>query len=253
MHTLFHIYGPIAIHSYGLMIALGLLLFMNLTRRDSRYKALHLEPHFSILIMIGIGAAVIGGRLLFFLTYPDLYTGPASFFAFYEGGFAILGSVLAVLITIPFYLIYAKIPIIPLLDLVSIYAPLLQSIARIGCFFAGCCFGMPTTGPWGIIYTDTGSVAPLYVCLHPTQLYSAILLMLIFAFQYFVGRNIFQKPSQLVCSYLLLIATERFIIDFWRGDRVVDALQLSLDQYVALGIIGASVIGFVVSRLFHRS
>ena len=253
MHTLLHIYGPNAIHSYGLMIALGLLIFMYLMRRDPRFTTLNLEPHFGMLLIIGILAAVIGGRILYFFTHPEHFAGAASFFAFYEGGFSILGSVIGVLITIPPYLRYAHIPIVPLLDLAAIYAPLLQSISRIGCFLAGCCFGVPTTAPWGIIYTDTGSVAPLYVCLHPTQVYSAMLLMGIFAFQYFVGRRIFRHSGQLLCSYLLLIATERFIVDFWRGDRVLDAFNLSVNQHVALGIIGAALIGLIISQVLRKS
>ncbi len=253
MHTLLHIYGPIAIHSYGLMIAIGLLLFMFLLRKDPRYKAMHLEPHFSVIVMIGIIAAIIGGRLLFFFTHPEQLKTLFSFFAFYEGGFSILGSVIGVLVTLPAYLAYVKIPVIPFLDLVSIYGPLLQSVSRIGCFLAGCCFGVPTTAPWGVIYTDPHSIAPLYVCVHPTQLYSSILLMLIFAFQYFVGRKLFQKKGMLVCSYLFLIAFERFILDFWRGDRILDALHLSVNQYVALGIMGAASIGFVLSKLSRQS
>ena len=251
MHTLLHIYGPIAIHSYGLMIALGLLIFIYLVRRDPRFKKLDLENYFSSLIMIGIVAAIIGGRLLYFYSYPQTYTGLASFFAFYEGGFSILGSVLGVLLTLPAYLLYAQIPILPLLDLVSIYGPLLQSVSRLGCFFAGCCYGMPTTKPWAITYTDTGSVAPLYVCLHPTQLYSSALLLLIFAFQYFVGRHYFKKTGQLICSYLMLISAERFFVDFWRGDRMTDA-PLSINQYVAFGIFSAALIGFLITS-YRRS
>ncbi len=253
MHTLLHIYGPFAIHSYGLMIALGLLIFMFLIRHDARYKTLKLESRFSMIMIIGIIAAIIGGRMLFFLSYPEQIRNMADFFAFYEGGFSILGSVISVVITIPLYLLYAHIPVIPLLDLLAIYGPLLQSISRIGCLMAGCCYGLPTTQPWGIIYTDTSSVAPLYVCMHPTQLYSATLLMLIFAFQYFIGRKLFRYSGQLLCSYLFLIAFERFIVDVWRGDRTIDALHLSINQYVALGIMAAGIIGFATSRMVHKS
>ncbi len=253
MHTLFHIYGPIAIHSYGLMIAIGLLIFMHLTRQDPRFKTLNLESHFSILVMIGIIAAIFGGRLLYFFTYPEMYRNPMSFFAFYEGGFSILGAVIGVLLTLPAYLSYARIPMLPLLDLISIYSPLLQSISRIGCFLAGCCYGVPTGKPWGITYTDTGSVAPLYVCLHPTQIYSAALLLLIFTFQYFIGRHYFKKSGQLICSYLMLIALERFTVDFWRGDRIIDALYISVNQYVALGIFGLAFVGFLISRVSRTS
>ncbi len=248
MHTLFHIYGPIAIHSYGLMIAIGLLCFLYLSQRDPRYNVLHLEYHLNTILLVGITAAIMGGRLLFFITHPELYTDFASFFAFYEGGFSILGTVIAVLIALPAYLSYAKIPIIPFLDFIAIYAPVLQSISRIGCFFAGCCYGLPTTKSWGIIYTQATSEAPLYTCLHPTQLYSSIALLFIFTFQYFIGRYYLKKQGQLLYSYIFLIASERFIVDFWRGDRVADTWNISLNQYVALFLIAVALAGFFYSR-----
>jgi len=252
MHTLLHIYGPFAIHSYGFMIALGLLLFMFLTRRDPRYTTLKLDAHFSMIIAVGIIAAILGGRLLFFASYPDQIESVMQFFAFHEGGFSILGAISAVVIALPFYLKTIGVPIIPLLDLFAIYGPLLQSISRIGCFLAGCCYGLPTAQPWGIIYTDATTVAPLNVCMHPTQLYSAALLMLIFAFQYFIGRSIFKHTGQLLSSYLFLVAAERFIVDFWRGDRMVDVLHISINQYVALAIMAAACIGFLASRMARK-
>lgn len=249
-HTLFHLYGPLAIHSYGLMIAIGLLLFLVLIHKDRRFYALDLENRFSGILAIGIIAALLGGRLLFYFTHPEYFRQMSDFFAFYYGGFSILGAVLGVLITLPLYLRHLNIPIIPFLDLIALYAPFLQSISRIGCFLAGCCYGLPTSLPWGIIYTDTESVAPLYVCLHPTQLYSAIGLMIIFALMYFGLQHIYKKTGQLICWYLLLIGAERFIVEFWRGDRASSAL-FSLNQLVAAAMMGIALIGLAVIQ--HKS
>lgn len=249
MHTLFHIYGPIAIHSYGFMIALGLLCFIYLIQRDPRFHALHVEPYFNGLLIVGVCAALLGGRLLFFFTHPYLFENLASFFAFYKGGFSILGAVIAVLAALTIYLRRINIPMIPLFDLVSIYAPLLQSISRIGCFLAGCCYGIPTSLSWGVMYTDPATEAPLYTCVHPTQLYSATSLLVIFVFQYFVGRHYFKQQGMLVCSYLFLIALERFVVDFWRGDRIIDSWHISLNQYVAIGLMAGALIGFLYGRM----
>ncbi len=250
-HTLLHIYGPVSIHSYGLMIAIGLIIFLYLIHRDPRFQALGLASRFNQILLIGIVAALIGGRLLFFISHPEFLTNPLDLITFWQGGFSILGTILAVLFTVPWYLKLVKIPIIPLLDLVAIYAPLLQSISRIGCLLAGCCYGIPTSRPWAIAYTDTGSIAPLYVCLHPTQLYSAISLLLIFSGMYFVLRHRFKKPGQLTCFYILFIGLERFIIDFWRGDRAT-SLLFSLNQYVAVGMVIGALIGFTYITIYHH-
>src|ERR1700730_16604302 len=148
-HTLLPIYGPIAIHGYGLMIAIGLLIFMQLIQKDPRFHQLHLESHFTNIMLVGIVTGLLGGRILFFLIHPSAYQSFIDFFAFFQGGLSILGCIVALLIVLPLYLRSLHIPIIPILDLLAIYSPLLQSISRIGCFLAGCCYGLPTEQPWG--------------------------------------------------------------------------------------------------------
>ncbi len=245
-HTLLHIYGPIAIHGYGLMIAIGLLIFLHLMQKDRRFSILKLAPHITNILIVGIIVGLLGGRILFFIIHPELYENFFSFLAFFNGGFSILGCIIALLISLPLYLGYLHVPIIPFLDLVALYAPLLQSISRVGCFLAGCCYGVPTRMPWGITYTASDSIAPLDVCLHPTQLYSSIGLLLIFALLYFLLQYRFQKDGQLVCLYILLVSLERFIVEFWRGDRATEAL-LSLNHVIAASMIIGAVIGLVIT------
>lgn len=248
-HTLLNIYGPISIHSYGLMIAIGLLVFLYLIARNPRFHTLKLEDRFMGILLVGIVTGIVGGRLLFIATSPEAYQSPLDVIAFWQGGFRVLGAVIAIMIVLPLYLSLIKVPIIPLLDLLAIYAPVLQSISRIGCFLSGCCYGIPTTHPWGIIYTDTQSAAPLYLCLHPTQLYSAIGHMLIFAAMYFFFQHRFSKPGALISIFLILISLERFLIDFWRADRAVGPL-LSVDQRIAVGLLILGIIGLVLSSFY---
>src|SRR5437879_3774419 len=139
-HQLLHIYGPFAIHSYGLFIALGLVITLWAIRRNKRFKQLNLEKPFLTIVMVAIVAAYIGGRALSIISEPEFFTTWIDWFAFWQPGFSILGSILGVLIILPLYLKKIKIPTIPFFDLISIYGPLLQAISRIGCFFAGCCF-----------------------------------------------------------------------------------------------------------------
>lgn len=248
-NELIHIYGPFAIRSYGLMIALGLLVFVLLLKRHPKYKALHLGDKIIDISIVGILAGLIGGRILFALSEKDGISSVADFFAFWQGGFSILGCILGVLFTIPWYLRYLKVPMVPLLDLIALHAPLLQSISRLGCFFAGCCYGELTNAPWGVIYSDPQSTAPLGVCIHPTQLYSSLLLLGIFALMYFVLQYRCTIPGQLTALYLLLVSLERFIVDFYRADRTftpaLAVTSLSLNQWIALGIAGGAIILFL--------
>lgn len=250
-HTILPIYGPLAIQGYGLMIAIGLLIFIHLLQKDYRFTRLKLAPHLTTILLTSILVGLIGGRILFFIIHPHHYENFFGFLAFFRGGFSILGCIIALLITLPLYLRYLRIPIIPFLDLIALYAPLLQSISRIGCFLAGCCYGIPTTAAWGITYTASDSMAPLHVCLHPTQLYSSIGLLLIFVLLYFILQHRFKKPGQLLCFYILLVGLERYVVEFWRGDRMTPG-SLSVNQYIATGMTIGAIIGLIMTHLYTK-
>ena len=176
-----------------------------------------------------------------------------------------LGGVIALLAVLPFYLKKHSINTLALCDLAAIYAPLLQAISRIGCFFAGCCFGIPTTLPFGILSSECsldpafakgfgGQAALQTMLIHPTQLYSASALFGIFLLMYFLFQDWFKKPGQLLCSYLILMSAERFIIDFWRADRefLSGFPTFSIPQLVAFVIGCISIIGFLYFTFWHK-
>jgi phosphatidylglycerol:prolipoprotein diacylglycerol transferase len=161
-------------------------------------------------------------------------------FTFWQGGLAILGAIIGIIISATVYTRIHKIPTLPFFDLMAIYAPLLQSISRVGCFLAGCCYGMQSNSWLSVTYTDELSLAPLGSPLYPTQLFSSFALLIIFILMYGVLQHIYKKPGQLLCWYLILESSERFIIDFWRADRIMTTAFLSYHQIIALsmGIVG---------------
>jgi phosphatidylglycerol---prolipoprotein diacylglyceryl transferase len=183
--VLLHLSDSVNVNAYGLCIAIGMVACLWFVQRHDQFKKLNLEPYFPTLFFIGFLSALVGGRALYCFEMGD---GMSVFdiFAVWEGGFSVLGSVIGFCAIVPVCLIKYKIPLLPFFDLIALHAPLLQSLSRIGCFFAGCCYGK-TTDLWcGVTYSDTESMAPLYMKLHPTQLYSAVALLLIFLIQYFV-------------------------------------------------------------------
>ncbi len=249
---LVHIYGPFSIHSYGLCIAIGLYLILWLMQQHPAFKRLKIESHFASLILVGVLSGLLGGRILYAISSPTEIGSIFDFFAYWHGGFSVLGCVIALCITLPAWLAYCRIPILPFLDLLALYAPLLQSISRIGCLCAGCCYGLPTSVPWSIIYKDPNSIAPLHIYLHPTQLYSSALLLGTFFLMYYFFQHILKRPGQLLAVYLFLSSTERFIVDFWRADRIFFCSDfqstLSIHQWVALGLMaGATLLMYIIS------
>lgn len=260
-----HIFGPLYIQWYGVMIVLALLIFMWRAQKSDLCKQLFSKDKFSTLIIRSIFVAFIGGKLLHIISAYHEYTTWYEALFFWEGGLSILGSVLALLLYVPYFLYQNKIPLGLACDFLAIYAPLLQAIARIGCFFAGCCYGAPALVPWAVVYTDPIGAAPCHVPLHPTQLYSAVLLWTIFLVLRFVLYPILRRKKMLgigiiVCAYLMGISAERFVIDFWRADRVINSTSalvnttvLSLHQWIALAIFGASVLGMIGVYTLRRA
>lgn len=249
MHRqLLHIYGPLAIHSFGLFIVIGLIIFSALFLSDpKRAKLISTQAYFNGL-SLAIIAGLVGGRLLFVLSHPEALDHWWHIFAFWMGGFSLLGGVIALLVAIPLYLKKHAIEIVPLLDLTAVYAPLLQAISRIGCFFAGCCFGKPTSGAFGVYNTQCGIASLSNRLLHPTQLYSAGALLIIFLIMYFVLEPLCKKKGQLACAYLLLMSLERFTVDFWRADRdlIPGFSNLSIPQVVAIAIALLASVGLII-------
>jgi phosphatidylglycerol:prolipoprotein diacylglycerol transferase len=231
------IYGPICIQSYGLMIALALIISTYFLMRDKRRGQIISQEQLIHLLTIGIIVGVVGGRVLHVLSCYEEYTHIASIFALYEGGFSILGTTIALLIIIPWYLKRMQVAILPLLDLLCTYAPLAQAIARLGCLFAGCCYGLPTSSCLAITYTDIYSLAPVGIALHPTQLYSSISFVLMFGIMLLCkARPGWAGRDTLI--FLTLFSAQRFVVDFWRGDRIFSSFGLSytisFHQWVAL-------------------
>ncbi len=253
-NELIHLFGPLSINSFGLFAALGLLIFFWVIQKHPQFKTLHLESSFTTILLLGSGVAILGGKILYRLSEPEITGSIFDLFAFWTGGISVLGATLALCLVIPIYLHYKKIPILPFADLVCIHIPLFQAIARLGCFFAGCCFGANTNMPWAVVYRHSSCYAPLYETLHPAQLYSSLMLFGIFALMYWVLQYRFKKPGQLLFLYLMLMSSERFLVDFWRADRVFflnPALDiLSIYQWVAVLILAGASIGLII---LHRN
>lgn len=243
------IYHNLAIHWYGLMIVVGIIVFAYLTEKELIKRRLITSTQFQFCLSSAIIAAVLAGKIGHIIIEWSSYHSWIEWFSLFDGGFSSLGAVLGVLFILPFLKLYLQKPLLPIADSAAVYAPLLHFFGRIGCFIAGCCFGCASSTYWAVTYTHAYSLAPLYTPLHPTQLYSAGSFLIIFAILYSI-RHIMKKPGQLFMGYLFLMGIERFFVDFWRNDRALSTFllcgqQLSQDQLLALFIVICASAGFI--------
>ena len=123
-------------------------------------------------------------------------------------------------------------------------------IGRLGCLFAGCCFGRATDVPWAITfrseYAAQNAGTPLNRPLHPTQLYEAgaeLLILLILLATERKGRPF---PGRTFWGYILLYGISRFIIEFYRGDTRGTVWMFSTSQFVSIIIVPLAIVMLIV-------
>jgi len=248
-----HLYGPLWIRGYGLIIALGFAIFLYLLYNNPIRKKIISNDNFFNVIFVGLLAGIIGGRLLNIIeNFSEFKHNIFESIYPWIGGFSVLGSIVVGIASISIYLKIKKVQVFKMLDITAIYAPLLHAFGRLGCLMAGCCYGIPHKKSWfTITFTNPDGLAPLHMPLIPTQLLSSIVSFSIFLFLYWLyKRNLTQKTSTLGTGIFLLAYVEletfsRFIVDFLRGNRVISEFIanytgitfISTQQVIAFSII----------------
>ena len=110
---------------------------------------------------------------------------------------------------------------------------LAQAIGRVGCTINGCCYGIPSTLPWAIVYTNINSEAPLGVPVQPTTVYEIIYNLIVFGILMSL-RGKLKPTGSLFMVYLSFYAAWRIGIDFIRDGN---PFLFNLHQAQVIGIV----------------
>ena len=159
---------------------------------------------------------------------------------FWQSGLTYYGGFL---LAAPFGLWFAKRKNMGVLRVGDVTAPYVAwglFFGRLGCFFNGCCYGEPTTGPLGMRFP--GLAHPR----HPTQLYEALAALAIAAFLYYVVRPRKVAHGQVLGALLVLYGIVRFVLEYWRDDQRGGLWVLSTSQIISIPLVaaGAALIGY---------
>lgn len=250
MHPILAQLGPIPIHTYGFLIALGFIVAVQVIQRLAIRS--NIDPDkMQDLVFGGLAIGFLGARLVFVITrFSYFMENPIDIFKVWEGGLVFYGGPLA---TVPFIIWFARkhrLPLWKTLDAVVPGLVIAHAFGRLGCLAAGCCYGKPTEAPWGI-RLNSELVDPLLrgVPLHPTQIYESLSLFILF-----IGLlAVFKRrrfEGQVALVYSMTYPIIRSIIEIYRGDTirgfVIDGI-LSTSQFI-------SILVFVVAGvvLAHR-
>jgi phosphatidylglycerol:prolipoprotein diacylglycerol transferase len=248
MHPILFKFGNVSLYTYGLFVALGFLTALGLARREATRLGVNpvhvLDMGFYMLI-----AAVVGARLFFLAVNPEVISeSPWAVFQIWRGGLVFYGGFIAALITAIVYVRKIKVPFFQVAD---IFAPGLaagHAVGRVGCFFAGCCYGKTCDLPWAVVFKDPLSLAPLGVHLHPTQLYSVVANLLVFAVLWILRKRT-RYTGQLFWFYVLFYGLVRAFLELFRDDpRGTIFANVSVSQGIGLVLAASAAVMLLRNR-----
>ncbi len=210
--------GWLTIPTFGLMVALAMLVSFYVLRADLRRRGIGADAE--LFIAIPCLAGIVGAKLYHVLESPfELFAHPRSEL-FSQFGFAWFGGLLAGVGAFVWLARREKIPLLTMMDAGSPAAALGYGIGRIGCFLSGDGdYGVPTSLPWGMSFLN--GLVPTTERVHPTPIYELIVACLISWILWRMGARQIAAAGKaaagkVFAAYLVLTGTARFLVEFIR-------------------------------------
>jgi len=249
----FHV-GPLAIHWYGVMMAIAFIAGLWTASRRGLREGIAAEKILDIGPWLVVGT-ILGARTLYVMTYwKDSFAGGSwtEIFKIWNGGLVFYGGLIGASLA---GILYARVKHIALWKLADVIAPSIALgyvFGRIGCLLNGCCYGAACSLPWAIHYPPGHETYPNGV--HPTPVYDSILnLILYFGLAWLYRHKKFD--GQVFAAYLLCYAVTRSIVESFRGDytpiHIHSAMHLTPGQLVSMGIFAAGIAMWAALRRFQ--
>ena len=235
--------GPLTLHMYGLMIAVGFLAALFLSEYWAKKKGLDRDILYGILVCAIVGG-IVGCKLLYYIVeLPQIIKDPSILLDF-KNGFVVYGGIIGGVFASMLYIKkIKKTAFLPYLDIVMPGVAVGQGFGRIGCFFAGCCYGARTESAFSIVFKHS-DYAPNNVKLIPTQLISSAGDFVIAAVLYFyLSRK--HADGRVGALYFILYGIGRFAIEFLRDDYRGSIGVFSTSQIISLAVVVLGAVLFV--------
>jgi prolipoprotein diacylglyceryl transferase len=245
--------GPLTIHFYGILIALGVIVAVIVSRR--RYQRFGGDG--SLMERVSIWAVVIGflgARAAYVVTHSGRFDDrPWAVLFLWEGGLALYGGLFFGGVTIVYLMRRWHGDVLAAGDATAVGIPLAQAIGRWGNYFNQELFGTPTDLPWGL-EIDPANRPPEFSgfeTFHPTFLYESLwnALVLVPIILWLERRGKLAKGSSFFL-YLVLYGFIRFLMELLRTDTTFRFLGLSRNGWVSLSavVLGGAVLWWMQRR-----
>jgi phosphatidylglycerol:prolipoprotein diacylglycerol transferase len=271
----------IPVPAYGVMLMTGFLLAVWLARRRAAALGLEKVEIFDMGIFAIIGG-VLGARLFHVVIYWSNYVhglpeaGPVRtalivlgrIAATWNGGLVFYGGLLGGMLALWIFARRRKIPLIDIFDFAAAPVAVGLAVTRIGCFLNGCCYGHPTSLPWGVRFpvesvveqdqAAHGLIAPGEPPLPvvPAQLYETAAALTMAALIWWLVWPRRKFAGQAAFAFGLMYSVWRFANEFFRGDTFAGGpslVSLTVFQYISIGLILAFGAAYLAARRQRRA
>lgn len=218
---------------YGIFIIIAIISGLLVVYKNTKHLYLKSEENVGLLLYIGLGA-IFGAKYFPFLINSKKYHGV---FEFTKIGLSSYGAIIGIIILLFLFSKQYKKSFKDLLYIMLPSIPLMYGIGKIGCFLAGCCYGIKYDGPLSVSYNYSYS-APKGIKLFPIQMLETIIFIGIFIYAYNkVNKN---KPNYIIIGQIFVICgISKFLLDYLRISHV--GKLFSINQIVSMAFI---LVGF---------
>lgn len=273
MHPTVFSCGPLAVRSYGFMLAVGFLFGIVFAAWRARRMGENPDHIYNLSVWLVI-SSLFGARLYYIIPHYEEFRaeGDHSLIAriaielrnmFWPvgsdgvvgiSGLTLYGGVILATVVAGFYLARHRLSVPLYMDILAPSLGLGEFFTRIGCFLNGCCFGHPTDSWIGIVFSEESAAGFYYpdTPLHPAQLYNSFAGLFIFCALLLLERHKrFNGYTALL--YFMLYAVGRFVIDFFRyyeSEMLVG--PFSQNQVISLVVFAIALSLFAVLTIRAR-
>ncbi|HEU4710728.1 MAG TPA: prolipoprotein diacylglyceryl transferase [Pyrinomonadaceae bacterium] len=248
--------GSFPINTYGVFLAIAFLCAIFVTVKLAERDGLPRERIYDLCLWMLL-ASLVGSKILMLFTEPEYRENPTQLLSldFLRSGGVFYGGLLGAVIAGYWLMKRYKLPWWKTADACAPGIAIGNFFGRQGCFSAGCCWGKPTSLPWGVQFTEAGheiTGVPIDAHLHPTQLYESFAMLLVFGFLLWLHKRK-RFNGQVILVYALLYSIIRFSIEFVRDDPRGDILGLttltglSTSQLISI-VVGIAALILLITR-----
>ncbi len=231
--------GPLTVYGYGLMIAIGVVVAYSVGEYRAKKQGLSPDELFWLTISCLMGG-IAGAKLLFYIVEIKEIIANPKILLDITHGFVVYGGIIGGIGVGYLFCRLRKLEFLKYFDLVMPSIAIAQGFGRVGCMFAGCCYGKETDSWFHVIY-KASDFAPNGVQLIPTQMILAVLNFAHFFILVLLAKKVLKYSGQVAGCYLVFYSIGRFFMEYLRDDPRGSVKLLSTSQFISIFILAAGV------------